>query len=119
MVFGLISCAILLANLIQVANLPAEITHLMEEIQAKDMLLQQCKDTINRHDGSLQKFVKLSGGHIKNPKEDSYTQIIRDNYDKAEILQAEKIGLSEKAVILVSIPAQISHWFNLLTCPID
>lgn len=44
----------------------------------------------------------MNGGHVKNPKEESFTQTIRSNYDKAEILQAEKIGLSEKAVILVN-----------------
>lgn len=102
-----------------VANLPAEITHLMEEIQAKDMLLQQCKETINRHDGNLQKFVKLSGGHIKNPKEEPYTQIIRENYDKAEILQAEKIGLSEKAVVLVRILPRLSKHLEMLNCIAD
>ncbi|KAL9079418.1 MAG: hypothetical protein Q9157_001717 [Trypethelium eluteriae] len=83
------------------ANLPAEIAHLLEEIQAKDAVLQQCKETINKHDGSLQKFVKMNGGHVKNPKEESYHQIIRQNYDTAETLQAEQIGLSEKAVTLI------------------
>ena len=54
----------------------------------------------------------MNGGHVKNPKEESFYGTIRQNYDKAEILQAEKIGLSEKAVILVNA-------LKLLTLPED
>ena len=83
------------------------------------MHLQQCKEIINRLDGNIQKFVKMNGGHVKNPKEESFCQTIRENYDKAEKLQAEKIGLSEKAVILVSLLSNLSSFYILLIFSTD
>ncbi|KAK5002722.1 hypothetical protein LTR16_006614, partial [Cryomyces antarcticus] len=83
-----------------VANLPAEVAHLLEEIQAKDRLVQDCRDVIAKRDASIQKFVKLNGGHVKNPQDEAYSKVIAANYDKARILQEEKVGLSEKAGIL-------------------
>jgi len=84
-----------------VANLPAEISHLYEEMQAKDQQIQECRNIINARDASLQKFIKLNGSLVQNPKEESYSKTISQNYDKAQILQEEKIGLSEKAAALV------------------
>ena len=83
------------------ANIPAEITHLLEEIQAKDLQIQAFKDEINKRDAQLQKWVRLNGGHVPNPKEDAFSKTINDCYDKCEILQAEKCGLSEKAMIVL------------------
>jgi inhibitor of growth protein 3 len=85
-----------------VANLPAEIAHLLEEIQAKDQHIQDLRDVINTRDRSIQNFVRAQGGHVKNPKEDGLTKVIMANFDRIEILQAEKLGLSEKAMRLVS-----------------
>jgi inhibitor of growth protein 3 len=84
-----------------VANLPAEIAHLLEEIQAKDQHIQDLRDVINTRDRSIQNFVRAQGGHVKNPKEDGLTKVIMANFDRIEILQAEKLGLSEKAMRLV------------------
>lgn len=84
-----------------VANLPAEISHLYEEMQAKDQQIQECRSIINARDASLQKFIKLNGSLVQNPKEESYSKTISQNYDKAQILQEEKIGLSEKAAALL------------------
>ncbi|TKA75430.1 hypothetical protein B0A49_05043 [Cryomyces minteri] len=84
-----------------VANLPAEIAHLLEEVQAKDRLVQDCRDVIAKRDASIQKFVKLNGGHVKNPQDEAYSKVIAANYDRARILQEEKVGLSEKAGILL------------------
>jgi inhibitor of growth protein 3 len=86
-----------------VANLPAEIAHLLEEIQAKDQHIQDLRDVINTRDRSIQNFVRAQGGHVKNPKEDGLTKVIMANFDRIEILQAEKLGLSEKAMRLVFI----------------
>tara|TARA_R110002003_G_scaffold250_2_gene17729 strand:+ start:11270 stop:11626 length:357 start_codon:yes stop_codon:yes gene_type:complete len=85
-----------------VANLPAEITHLYEEMQAKDQQIQELRAAINQRDGSLQKFIKLNGSLVQNPKEEPYSKVIMQHYDRAQILQEEKIGLSEKAAALVS-----------------
>ena len=83
------------------ANTPAEITHLLEEIQAKDLQIFAFKDEIAKRDAQLQKWVRLNGGHVLNPKEDAFSKTINDCYDKCEILQAEKCGLSEKALIVL------------------
>ena len=52
-------------------------------------------------DASLQKFIKLNGSLVQNPNEECYSKIIQQNMDKAQVLQEEKIALSEKAASLV------------------
>ena len=84
-----------------IANIPAEITHLMEEIHAKDLAIAAFKDEINKRDAQLQKWVRVNGGHVHNPKEEAFSKTINDYYDKCEILQAEKCGLSEKAMLVL------------------
>jgi inhibitor of growth protein 3 len=86
-----------------VANLPAEITHLYEEVQAKDLQIMECRSTIAARDNSLQKFIKLNGALVQNPKEEAHSKQIMQNFERAQILQEEKIGLVEKAMMLVSI----------------
>lgn len=83
------------------ANTPAEITHLLEEIQAKDLQIQAFRDEITKRDNQLQKWVRMNGGHVQNPKEEAFSRTINDCFDKCEILQAEKCGLSEKALIVL------------------
>jgi inhibitor of growth protein 3 len=85
-----------------VANLPAEITHLYEEVQAKDAQIQELRSAISQRDNSLQKFIKLNGSLVENPKEATYSKTITANYERAQILQEEKIGLVDKAAALVS-----------------
>ncbi|KAL8635611.1 MAG: hypothetical protein Q9228_006913, partial [Teloschistes exilis] len=84
-----------------VANLPAEIAHLLEEIQAKDRVVQDCRSQAASRDGSIQKFVKLNGVSQVNPKEELYTKTILSHYDKAHTFQEEKIGLADRAAILL------------------
>lgn len=84
-----------------VANLPAEIQHLLEEIQAKDRVVQECRTVIQTRDNSIQKFLKMNGAGQANPKEESYCKNVLANFDRAQIVQEEKVGLSEKAAILV------------------
>lgn len=85
-----------------VANVPPELAHLYEEMEAKDRVMQECKHTIARLDGSIQKFLKMNGARQVNPKEEGYVQTISSNFDKLERIQDEKVALSEKAAILVS-----------------
>ncbi|CAD6573319.1 MAG: Histone acetyltransferase complex subunit [Alectoria sarmentosa] len=84
-----------------VANLPAEIAHLLEEIQAKDRVIQECRNVIATRDSSIQKFLKLSGAGQPNPKEEGYCKNVMANFDKAQVIQEEKVGLSEKAASLL------------------
>ena len=85
------------------ANLPGEIQHLLEEIQAKDNIIQECRAVILARDNSLQKFIKLNGSNVKNQKEEPYGEVILKNFDRAQALQEEKIALGEKAALLVSV----------------
>ncbi|KAF2875876.1 inhibitor of growth proteins N-terminal histone-binding-domain-containing protein [Massariosphaeria phaeospora] len=84
-----------------VANLPAEITHLYEEVQAKDQQIQDCRSVIAARDSSLQKFIKLNGSLVQNPKEEPYSKVIQQQYERAQVLQEEKIGLVDKASALM------------------
>jgi inhibitor of growth protein 3 len=95
-------CATVLEQFVHdVANLPAEITHLMEEINAKDKIIQECRVTINSRDGSLQRFIKLNSSLTPYPKEEQYSKSILQNLDQCQTLQDEKIHLSEKACVLL------------------
>jgi inhibitor of growth protein 3 len=80
----------------RVANLPAEISFMQEEIAEKDRLLQECINVISRHDTSIQKWIRINGSHVSNPKEESYSRVILENYDKAQIIQEEKCTLAQK-----------------------
>ncbi|KAL2808925.1 inhibitor of growth proteins N-terminal histone-binding-domain-containing protein [Aspergillus granulosus] len=102
MAHGQEDCASVLEQFVHdVANLPAEINHLMEEIQAKDKIIQECRSIINAKDASIQKFIKLNGSLTPNPKEEQYSKSILQNLDRSQQLQDEKIQLSEKACILL------------------
>lgn len=102
MAHGAEDCASVLEQFVHdVANLPAEINHLMEEIQAKDKTVQECRATINSRDSSLQKFIRLNGSLAPNSKEEQYNKTILQNFDICQQLQDEKIQLSEKACILL------------------
>lgn len=70
-------------------------------MQAKDAQIQELRSALQQRDNSLQKFIKLNGSLLQNPKEDPYSKVILANYEKAQILQEEKIGLVEKAASLV------------------
>ncbi|KAJ5979853.1 Zinc finger PHD-type [Penicillium waksmanii] len=83
MAHGAEDCATVLDQFVHdVANLPLEINHLMEEIQAKDKVMQDCRATINSRDGSIQKFIKLNGSLAPNPKEEQYSKSVLQSLDK-------------------------------------
>lgn len=90
-----------LANEYVVANIPAEVQHLLQEMTAKDNMIAQFKAEIDKRDAALQKWVRVNGGHVHNPKEEQFSRYVSDCYDRCEILQAEKLGLSEKALLLL------------------
>jgi hypothetical protein len=84
-----------------VANLPAEIAHLYEEANAKQEMINECNSIIASRDGQLQKWVKVSGSLTAHPKEEAFSKAILEAYGRAQVLQAEKIALVQKAVSLV------------------
>jgi inhibitor of growth protein 3 len=81
-----------------VANLPAEITHLMEEINAKDKIIQECRVTINSRDGSLQRFIKLNSSLTPYPKEEQYSKSILQNLDQCQSSRMRRFILARKRV---------------------
>jgi inhibitor of growth protein 3 len=84
-----------------VANLPAEISHMMEEIQAKDKEMQQHLSSINSKDGAIQKQIKLQGSMVPHAKEKEYSESIHKLYESVQELQEQKIALSDKASLLL------------------
>ena len=71
-------------------------------MQAKDQQIQELRLFIQQRDGSLQKFIKLNGSLVQNPKEEPYSKAVLQQFERAQKLQEEKIVLSEKAAALVS-----------------
>lgn len=90
-----------LANVPIVANLPAEVTHLMEEITAKEQTLQEHLAAVHARDTSLQKFVKSNGSHMPHPREAAYNEAVINNLDRCQALQDEKIVLADKSSVLL------------------
>ena len=84
-----------------VSNLPAEIVHLLEEIEAKDKLAHESRTLISQRDVSIQKFGKQNGFNQHNPKEEAYSKQILSHFDKVQAIQDEKVALGDKARILV------------------
>lgn len=72
-------------------------------MQAKDQQIQELRAAIQQRDGSLQKFIKLNGSLVQNPKEEPYSKIITQNFERAQVLQEEKVTLADKAAILVGL----------------
>lgn len=85
-----------------VSNLPAEIQHLLEEVQAKDEIIEQSRREVLKIDQTLQKFVKTKGGHEKHDREGQMVKTAKQHYDKMQALQEDKVALSQKACVLVS-----------------
>ena len=74
----------------------------MEEIQAKDQVIQECRNVIHTRDSSIQKHLKTNGVGQLHPKEDAYIKAILASFDKAQTIQDEKLSLSAKAQVVVS-----------------
>ena len=83
------------------ANLPAEIMHMMDEIQAKDSELHKYQSAINSRDAQIQKNIKTNGVNHQHPKEVEYSEQIKKNYEQIATLQDQKIAMSEKACVLL------------------
>lgn len=95
-------CASVLEQFIHdAANLPAEINHMMEEIQAKDKELQKHISVIHQKDTNIQKHLKLNGVLTPHPKENEYAELVKKNYELCTHLQEQKVALSEKACNLL------------------
>ena len=54
----------------------------------------------------------MNGAGQANPKEETYCKNAMVNFDKAQVIQKEKVALSEKAALLVSIFCYLLSSFN-------
>ncbi|KIW43930.1 uncharacterized protein PV06_04977 [Exophiala oligosperma] len=91
-------CASVLEQFIHdAANLPAEINHMLEEIQAKDKDLQKYLSVINQKDVNIQKHLKVNGVLAPHPKENEYADLVKKNYESSAHLQDQKIHLADRA----------------------
>ncbi|KAA8911656.1 inhibitor of growth proteins N-terminal histone-binding-domain-containing protein [Sphaerosporella brunnea] len=107
-----------------VANLPAEIHHLYDEMIAKDRILSEHRSIYLTRDASLQKHIRLHGSHAENPKESAYTEQIRKNQRRVLELQDEKLQLAQKALDLIDkhsrrLDAQIANLVREGLMPAD
>ena len=94
--------ATVLENFIHdVANLPAEIQHLLEEVQAKDEIIGEHRKSIHQRDKELQAFVKKNGSAARHQKDDQYFEEVEDHFKQAQALQDDKCALANKAAILL------------------
>ena len=84
-----------------VANLPAEIQHVLEEIQAKDRVTHEYRTQIAARDTGIQKHVKANGCAQACPKEDVHCKAVSSLFEKAQVLQDEKVSLSDRAATLL------------------
>lgn len=83
------------------ANIPQDLAHLFEEIQAKDQSIHEHRTNINNRDLSIQKHVRNNGSLVPFPREEGLSKTISLNYTKALQLQDEKMVLSKKALDLL------------------
>lgn len=83
--------------------MPAEVAHLYEEAQAKQDSIASHYAIIASRDSALQKFIKMNGSLVINPKEDEYAHTIKKNFQKVQELQDEKLALVQKSSVLVCL----------------
>lgn len=84
-----------------VANLPAELQHLYEEMNSKDKRIHQLRTNINQKDASIQRFLRANGTLVVYPKETAYTKSIHETFTEIKVVQDEKIQLAKKAQSLI------------------
>lgn len=92
------------------ANLPAEIAFMQEEIAEKDRQMNEHLQIINKNDAAIQKWIKINGSHVPNPKEEALRKVVLENYDKAAILQEEKVALSQKTQSVID---KHTRWIDM------
>ncbi|PSR81686.1 PHD-finger domain-containing protein [Coniella lustricola] len=85
----------------RVSNLPEEIKFIQDEITEKDRQVAECLKLIEERDARIQRWIKANGSHTQNPREESFRQVIRDNYNKAEQLSDEKLALTQRLQTII------------------
>ncbi|KAK9240795.1 inhibitor of growth proteins N-terminal histone-binding-domain-containing protein [Lipomyces kononenkoae] len=86
----------------ELANVPEEVAHYLEEIKTKDIKLYNLKKRIQHNDNAIQKHIRAHGSLSENPKEAQYNTKVITDFETAMKLQEEKCELANKLDDLVS-----------------
>lgn len=84
------------------ANLPAEIAHILEEIRDKDIKFYDTRKKIQQRDNQIHKFIKANGSLTDNPKEQLTYPKIRADFEKAREIQQQKLDLSNTGLYILA-----------------
>ncbi|KAK6522580.1 Histone acetyltransferase complex subunit [Arthrobotrys megalospora] len=84
-----------------VSNLPAELTHLYEELSNKDKRVHALKQSISQKDASIQRFIRQNGSQVPYPKEAAYNKAIGEAFKEISVIQDEKCKLAKRATELI------------------
>ncbi|KAK6340402.1 Histone acetyltransferase complex subunit [Orbilia blumenaviensis] len=84
-----------------VSNLPAELTHLYEELSNKDKRVHALKQSIAQKDASIQRFIRQNGSQTIYPKEAAYNKAIGEAFKEIGVIQDEKCKLAKRATELI------------------
>ncbi|RPA87609.1 hypothetical protein BJ508DRAFT_410368 [Ascobolus immersus RN42] len=96
------AASVLGAWIYDAANLPAEIRHLFDEIQAKNIEYTEWSMKLEKRDVVLQNFVRATGGgHQEHPEEKKINDQIKHCFKQLMKIQDQKIALVEKAMKLL------------------
>ncbi|KAK9465835.1 inhibitor of growth proteins N-terminal histone-binding-domain-containing protein [Lipomyces arxii] len=80
----------------ELANVPEEVAHYLEEIKTKDIKLYNLRKRVQHNDSQIQKHIRAHGSLVENPKEASYITRISADLESAMKLQEEKCELANK-----------------------
>ncbi|KAK9388062.1 inhibitor of growth proteins N-terminal histone-binding-domain-containing protein [Lipomyces mesembrius] len=86
----------------ELANVPEEVAHYLEEIKTKDIKLYSLKKRIQHNDNAIQKHIRAHGSLAENPKESQYNTKVITDFETAMKLQEEKCELASKLNDLVA-----------------
>ncbi|KAG5365393.1 Chromatin modification-related protein [Yarrowia sp. C11] len=84
------------------ANLPSEVAHILEEVRDKDLKFYETRKRIQQRDNQIHKFIRANGSLADNPKEQAAYPKIRQDFQAAMELQDEKCTLAAQALALVA-----------------
>jgi len=97
-----------------IGNVPAELCHILEELEEKEKDIQKLLQKIEKENHRVQRFIKMNGSMMVDPQAEPNGKEIRRLYDDVERLQNEKCSLADRSTRLVSHTKNM-HFFHVLT----
>ncbi|KAK9367416.1 hypothetical protein V1509DRAFT_626583 [Lipomyces kononenkoae] len=86
----------------ELANVPEEVAHYLQEIKTKDIILYNLKKRIQHNDNAIQKHIRAHGSLAENPKEAQYNTKVITDFETAMKVQEEKCELANKLDDLIA-----------------